>query len=110
MQRFGRYELVSKLASGGMAEVYLATAAAARGLHKLVVIKKIHPAFAKSRDFVNQFIAEAKIALSLNHPNIAQVFDFGQVGETYFLAMEHVDGLDLMRLLRACSGQGRRRN
>ncbi|MCA9671845.1 MAG: protein kinase [Myxococcales bacterium] len=107
-ERFGKYELLRKLGAGGMAEVFLAAASAAEGLRKLVVIKKIHPAYARSHHFVGQFVSEAKIALGLNHPNIVQFFDFGRIGETYFLAMEHVEGLDLMAVMRAARLQKRR--
>jgi serine/threonine protein kinase/predicted ATPase len=100
MELFGKYSLVRKIGAGGMAEVFLARTAVAQGLAKTLVIKKIHPAFARSRQFVTMFVDEAKIALGLNHPNIIQVFDFGAVGDTYFLAMEYVDGMDLLRLLQ----------
>jgi eukaryotic-like serine/threonine-protein kinase len=83
-----------------MAEVFLARTMVAQGLAKTQVIKKIHPAFAKSKHFVKMFVDEAKIALGLNHPNIVQVFDFGHVSQTYYLAMEYVEGLDLLRLLQ----------
>src|SRR5689334_13212256 len=83
-----------------MAEVYLARTTVAQGLNKTLVIKKIHTAYARSRQFVAMFVDEAKIALGLNHPNIIQVFDFGAVADTYFLAMEHVEGVDLLRLLQ----------
>ncbi|MBA2538930.1 MAG: serine/threonine protein kinase, partial [Deltaproteobacteria bacterium] len=83
-----------------MAEVFLARTVVAQGLNKTLVIKKIHSAYARSKQFVTMFVDEAKIALGLNHPNIIQVFDFGAVGDTYFLAMEHVEGLDLLRLLQ----------
>lgn len=105
---FGRYRLLRRLAVGGMAEVYLARSTGAYGLKKLLVIKQIHSAFAQNPHFVSQFIDEAKIALSLNHPNIVQVFDFGKVDERYFLAMEHVAGVDLLDLLRACDKASRR--
>src|SRR5215217_6217787 len=82
-----------------MAEVFLARTTVAQGLNKTLVIKKIHTAYARSRQFVTMFVDEAKIALGLNHPNIIQVFDFGAVGDTYFLAMEYVEGMDLLRLL-----------
>jgi serine/threonine protein kinase/tetratricopeptide (TPR) repeat protein len=100
MEQFGKYTLVRKIGTGGMAEVFLARTTVAQGLHKTLVIKKIHTAYARSRQFVTMFVDEAKIALGLNHPNIIQVFDFGAVGDTFFLAMEHVDGLDLLRLLQ----------
>src|SRR4051812_990415 len=83
-----------------MAEVYLARTGVAQGLHKTLVIKKIHSAYARSSQFAVMFKDEAKIALGLNHPNIIQVFDYGAVGDTYFLAMEYVEGMDLLRLLQ----------
>src|SRR5262245_18354275 len=100
MEQFGKYTLIRKIGTGGMAEVYLARTTVAQGLNKTLVIKKIHTAYARSRQFVTMFVDEAKIALGLNHPNIIQVFDFGAVGDTYVLAMEYVEGLDLLRLLQ----------
>ncbi len=108
MEQFGKYSLVRKIGVGGMAEVYLARTTVAQGLAKTLVIKKIHPAYARSRQFVSMFVDEAKIALGLNHPNIVQVFDFGSVGDTYFLAMENIEGLDLLRLLQDCARDKRR--
>ncbi|HEY6179826.1 MAG TPA: serine/threonine-protein kinase, partial [Kofleriaceae bacterium] len=100
MEQFGKYTLIRKIGTGGMAEVFLARTPVAQGLNKTLVIKKIHTAYARSRQFVAMFVDEAKIALGLNHPNIAQVFDFGAVADTYFLAMEHVEGIDLLCLLQ----------
>jgi eukaryotic-like serine/threonine-protein kinase len=100
MEQFGKYSLIRKIGTGGMAEVFLARTTVAQGLNKTLVIKKIHTAYARSRPFVTMFVDEAKIALGLNHPNIIQVFDFGAVADTYFLAMEHVEGVDLLRLLQ----------
>jgi serine/threonine protein kinase/predicted ATPase len=100
MEQFGKYSLIRKIGTGGMAEVFLARTTVAQGLNKTLVIKKIHTAYARSRPFVTMFVDEAKIALGLNHPNIIQVFDFGAVADTYFLAMEYVDGVDLLRLLQ----------
>ena len=100
MEQFGKYTLVRKIGTGGMAEVFLARTTVAQGLSKTLVIKKIHSAYARSRQFVTMFVDEAKIALGLNHPNIIQVFDFGAAGDTYFLAMEYVEGMDLLRLLQ----------
>jgi eukaryotic-like serine/threonine-protein kinase len=99
-EQFGKYTLIRKIGTGGMAEVFLARTTVAQGLNKTLVIKKIHTAYARSRQFVTMFVDEAKIALGLNHPNIIQVFDFGAVGDTYFLAMEYVEGMDLLRLLQ----------
>jgi len=96
---FGDFELIRKLGAGGMAEVYLARSFGAEGLAKQLVIKRILPSHAQQPRFVSMFIDEAKIAVSLNHPNIVQVFEFGKVGNDYFLAMEYVDGVDLSHLL-----------
>jgi len=100
MEQFGKYSLIRKIGTGGMAEVFLARTTVAQGLNKTLVIKKIHTAYARSRQFVAMFVDEAKIALGLNHPNITQVFDFGAVADTYFLAMEYVEGVDLLHLLQ----------
>ena len=94
-KRFGKYVLISRLAAGGMAVTYRAKMTAAAGLTKDVVIKKIHPHLAVEEDFVEMFVREAKLAASLTHGNIAQVFDFGRVDGDYFIAMELVDGRSL---------------
>ena len=97
---FGKYELLERLAVGGMAELYRARFHALAGVTKPVVIKKILPAFADSRAFVSMFVNEARIAVSLSHGNIAHVFDFGEVDGDYFLAMEYVHGQPLSRVMR----------
>ena len=96
---FGRYQLLERLAVGGMAELYRARSVASAGVSKAVVVKKILPAFAGQRDFVRMFVNEAKIAVTLSHGNIAQVFDFGEVDGEYYLAMEYVPGRTLKELL-----------
>ncbi|GAB4557752.1 MAG: hypothetical protein Tsb0020_02150 [Haliangiales bacterium] len=101
MEQFGKYQLLRRIGVGGMAEVFLARTAVAQGLSKELVIKKIHPDFARSQRFLSMFIAEAEIALGLNHPNIVQVFDFGTANGTFFLAMEHIAGMDLLRMLES---------
>jgi len=98
---FGRYVLTRLIGEGGMAEVYQATVRVAEGLEKKVVVKKIRKEFADHHEFTRMFVDEAKIALSLNHANIVQVFDFGQEKGDFYLAMEMVEGADLMRLLHA---------
>lgn len=95
---FGRYTLTRRIGEGGMADVYLAEAIVAEGLKKRVVIKKIRADVADQPEFMRMFVAEAEIALGLNHANIVQVFDFGQVHGDFYLAMELVEGADLMRL------------
>jgi tetratricopeptide (TPR) repeat protein/class 3 adenylate cyclase len=84
-----------------MAEVFLAREPLAQGLAKILVIKKIHPSLAETPQFRQMFEDEAKVAVNLNHPNIVQTFSYGQTGPTYYLAMEHVEGVDLLRLLNA---------
>lgn len=98
---FGKYELIEKIGSGGMAEVYLSKSRGAEGIEKILVLKRILPEFTANRRFVDMFISEAKIAMELNHPNIVQIFDFGKVDSDFFLAMEFVDGGDLAQMLAA---------
>ncbi|GEM_PF-3818000 len=107
-QTFGRYVLTELIGEGGMAEVYLADVRVAQGLTKRMVIKKIRKDFADQHEFTRMFVEEAKIALSLNHANIVQVFDFGQVRGTFYLAMELVDGTDLMKMFHAVRAHGQR--
>lgn len=107
-ERLGKNELISKIGQGGMAEVYLARAALAQGLHKLVVVKKIHTAFSSNAHFVQMFRTEAYTATLLNHPNIVQVFDYGKEGDQLYLVMEYVEGFDLMRVVKLASQAGRR--
>jgi eukaryotic-like serine/threonine-protein kinase len=105
---FGKYQLVRRLGSGGMAEVFLAREQLAQGLAKILVIKKIHPSLAEAPQFRQMFEDEAKVAVNLNHPNVVQTFGYGQIGPTFYLAMEHVDGVDLLRLLNAAVEAGKR--
>src|SRR5213592_4707607 len=91
-----------------MAGVVLAREALGQGLAKILVIKKIHPSLAETPQFRQMFEDEAKVAVNLNHPNVVQTFGYGQIGPTYFLAMEHVEGLDLLRLLNAGLEAGQR--
>ncbi|HEY8379198.1 MAG TPA: serine/threonine-protein kinase, partial [Nannocystis sp.] len=107
-QTFGRYRLLQRIGEGGMAEVYLAEVGVAEGLKKRVVIKKIRGDVADRPEFMRMFVAEAEIALGLNHANIVQVFDFGRVEGVFYLAMELVEGLDLMRLHRLVAARGER--
>jgi serine/threonine protein kinase/predicted ATPase len=108
VETFGKYQLLKKLGTGGMAEVWLAREPLAQGLAKILVIKQIHPSLAEAPQFRQMFEDEAKVAVNLNHPNIVQTFGYGQIGATYYLAMEHVEGVDLLRLLNAAVEQKRR--
>ncbi len=98
MERIGRYTVLRKIGSGGMAEVFLARSQWAQGTEKLLVVKKIHPALAKNAKFIGMFVDEARVAMRLNHTNIVQVYTFEQIDDFFILAMEYVDGPDLLRL------------
>jgi serine/threonine protein kinase len=98
--RVGKYQVVRRLATGGMAEVFLAKAAGPMGFEKTLVVKRILPHLAEDPAFVEMFLSEAKLAAQLNHPNIVQIFDFGEADDTYFLAMEYIDGLNLREIIR----------
>jgi serine/threonine-protein kinase len=91
-QRFGDYEILAELGAGGMGKVYRARDLT---LERLVALKTLAPQFGSDDGFVQRFLKEARAAARLNHPNIVQIYDFGQVDETYYLAMEYVDGHSL---------------
>lgn len=100
MEVFGKYELRDRIAVGGMAEILLAQSDSLGGMNRTCVIKRILPTFSEDLQFVSMFIDEARITISLDHPNIVRLFDFGQVEGTYFMAMEYVDGTDLAAVMR----------
>jgi serine/threonine protein kinase len=99
-RQFGPYRLVRQIAVGGMAEIHLAKTKGIAGFEKYVALKMIHPNFAEDEQFIQMLVDEAKIAVQLNHGNIAQTFDLGRVGETFYITMEYVDGADLYKILR----------
>jgi serine/threonine-protein kinase len=103
----GRYRLLRKLATGGMAEVYLAQAAGPAGFQKTLVLKRILPRLAEDSSFVEMFLNEARLAALLNHPNIVQIFDLGEADGSYYIAMEHIDGPNLRALCRRALEAGR---
>ena len=106
MEQLGKYQLIKKLAIGGMAEVFLARAAGPMGFSKTVVVKRILPHLAEDTSFAQMFLTEARIAAELNHPNIVQIFDFGEDSGTWFIAMEFIDGANLRELVRRGSKAG----
>ncbi|MCC7070623.1 MAG: serine/threonine protein kinase [Deltaproteobacteria bacterium] len=91
-ERYGDYELLRLIATGGMAEIYLARHGGMAGLSRLVVVKRMLPQLAVRPDFVRMFLDEARLAAKLNHPGIVQVFNLGEVDSSYYIAMEFVDG------------------
>lgn len=102
----GRYVIKRKLAEGGMAEIFLASAVGPEGFSKDVVIKVVRSFLAKDSQFVQMFIAEARLVSRLNHANVVQIFDFGKDGESFYLAMEYVRGASLWDLRKRCRDQG----
>ena len=105
-QSFGNYTLIKKLATGGMAEVWLAKQVGIEGFNRHVVIKRILPHLAEDPEFVQMFLNEAKVAARFNHPNIAQIFDLGETGGQYYIAMEFIHGEDLGRVMRRAWSTG----
>jgi serine/threonine-protein kinase len=97
----GKYFLHERLGVGGMAEVFRATYSPEGGFEKVVAIKRILPAYAEDEDFVTLFRREAELGSLLNHSNIVQVLDVGRFGDTYFMAMEYIEGLSLRELLKS---------
>jgi serine/threonine protein kinase len=105
-EHFGKYQLLEKIATGGMAEVYRARAFGMAGFEKILVIKRVLDTMAKDHEFVEMFIDEARIAVQLQHVNIVQVFDLGKESGKYYMAMEYVHGIDLSRLLSRARNLG----
>jgi predicted Ser/Thr protein kinase len=101
-----RYRLVRKMATGGMAEVFLAKVIGAEGFERDVVVKKILPFYTEDPSFVEMFIDEAKITCRLNHPNIAQVYELANENDQYYMAMEYVEGKDLLTIMEHARRQG----
>ncbi len=109
MSTFGRYTLVRRVGTGGMAEIWKAKAQGPAGFEKILAIKKVLPHLAEDSEFIEMFIAEAKLVATLVHPNIVQVFDFGQAGKReYFIAMEYVPGANLAMILKRITERGAR--
>ncbi len=107
-KQLGKYQILKKLAVGGMAEIYLARARGIEGFEKHVVLKRILPEHAKDERFVEMFLDEARLAARLQHHNIAQVYDIGQTNGAFFFSMEYLHGEDLRALLKAVAQSGKK--
>ncbi len=105
---YGKYRLMERIAVGGMAEVYKAMAMGEAGFEKPVAIKRLHRQFGDDEDLVGMLQDEARLCSQLNHGNICQVLDLGRMEDTYYIAMEYVNGKDLFHLLRKAA-QGQRK-
>ncbi|MFN0247284.1 MAG: serine/threonine protein kinase [Kofleriaceae bacterium] len=90
---FGKYTLVAKLATGGMAEIFLARLTGAAGFEKLVCIKRILPHLAKDQQLLGMFLDEARIAAQISHANVCSVYELGEIDGRYFIAMEYLEGV-----------------
>ena len=104
-ETFGDYILLEKLAAGGMAEIYLAKKMASSGIQKFVAIKRILQQFSSSKDFINMFKEEAKIAINLSHSNVVPIYDFGVENSQLYIAMEFVEGRNLRQILNRMKKQ-----
>ena len=103
---FGRYQLLEKIAAGGMAEVYKARMSGEEGFAKIVAIKRILPHMADNDDFITMFIDEAKLAAQLTHNNIIHIYDLGKEDAYHYIAMEYVEGKDLRSILKTSTEKG----
>jgi serine/threonine-protein kinase len=106
--RFGRYELLGRLACGGMAEIFLARelASTTSRAGRYVVIKRILPHVAEDTHFVRMFVDEARLAMQLSHPHICHVYAFGEEQGSYYLAMEWINGMPLAKVHRRARDRG----
>ena len=101
LRRLGKYELIARIGKGGMAQVYLARQRGLMDFEKIVVVKTIHPHLAEQQGFIDMLLDEARIAARIEHPCVVDIYDLGIEDDTYFIAMEHLAGLSLVRVLRA---------
>ncbi|MEY3013123.1 MAG: hypothetical protein RIT45_1858 [Pseudomonadota bacterium] len=106
--QFGRFELLERIGVGGMAEVWKARVAGIGGFEKIVVVKKILPAFAQNKTFIEMLLAEARLCAVLHHTNIVQTYENGEIEGQYYIAMEWVQGHDLFKILSRATSVGQR--
>ncbi|MEM9191818.1 MAG: protein kinase [Myxococcota bacterium] len=108
VRRLGRYTLLGHLADGGMGSVYFAQLRGDHDFTKWVAVKVVHRKHAGDRRFEKMFLTEARIVARIDHPNVAQVFDFGNVDGVLFLAMEYLSGQTLHRVLSQAAANRKR--
>src|SRR3954468_1431726 len=101
--RLGRYVVLKHLASGGMADVLLGRTDGIEGFERHVVLKRIRPEYARDQRFIRMFLDEARVAATLHHQHIVQVYDIGESDGEYFIAMEYIHGEDVRTILSAAS-------
>src|SRR4051794_22345578 len=96
--------MLTRIALGGMAEIWLALQQGLKGFERVVVVKRISEALSADPSFVEMFLDEARIAAQLNHPNIVQIYELGEHHGAYYIAMEYLHGEDLAAVVRASLG------
>jgi serine/threonine-protein kinase len=101
LTKLGRYELITRIGQGGMAEVQLALQRGPAGFEKLVVVKLVHESLASQKTFVEMLLDEARVAALVKHPNVVDIYDLGEANGRYFIAMEYLEGEPLLSVLRA---------
>ncbi len=97
---FGKYEIQHRIAIGGMGEVFVAVQKGVPGFQRPVILKSLLPDLALQEGFIEQFLDEARVAATLNHPNVVSIYEVGLWNGTYFIAMEYIRGRNLAQLLR----------
>ncbi len=106
VQTFGKYQILQRIATGGMAEIYKARLEGIGGFQRTFAIKRILPHLSQNADYVAMLVDEAKVAGLLSHANIVQILDLGQVDDVWYIAMEFVHGRDLKAVLERCRLRG----
>lgn len=103
---FDKYEIIRRLAVGGMGEIFLARQRGVAGFDRLVILKNLLPDLAEQPGFIDQFLDEARVAATLNHPNIVSIYEVGAWQGVYFIAMEYINGEAVSQLMGMCAKQG----
>src|SRR5690606_10305114 len=108
LERYGRYEALRKIASGGMATVYLGRVSGEGGFERLVALKVMHPHIAGDPEFVAMFLDEARLAAQIRHPNVVATIDIQKTPDATFLVMDYVDGPSLQEVRKHLKEQRQR--
>jgi serine/threonine protein kinase len=106
VDRIGRYEVLRRISSGRLAQLFVAKQIGAEGFAKVVCIRRIHDELASDTEFVKSFLEEARLVARLSHPNIIQIYDLGKHGDAFFIAMEYVAGRNLARIRKKARDKG----
>ncbi|NPC84471.1 serine/threonine protein kinase, partial [Pyxidicoccus fallax] len=106
IETYGSYQLLKRLATGGMAQIYLARRQGPEASDRLLVVKRILPHLTENDDFIKMFLDEARIAARLNHANVVQIFDLGAQDDSFFIAMEYIHGEDVRKLVKQAEALG----